>query len=408
MKKMYIGIVVLILIFGGFFGYKFFNTNTKAKVEISITEDNSSKQKNEIISSVFVQKNTNGTDDGFKKLISNMQSKGLNFYKKSGGDNGLIGEKDVVLIKINCQWDQRGGTNTDLLKSIIESIVLHPNKFTGEIIIADNGQSQYGAKNKGGSLDWENNNAVDKSQSAQDVANYFEDKGFKVSGVLWDKFTQNKVEEYSNGNYQDGFIMENEKKSTGLQVTYAKFKTQYGTMVSFKNGIWDDKNKKYDALRLKVINAPVMKNHSIYQVTAAVKSYMGTTSDKLTKTGAHNSIGKGGMGTQMANTRMPVLNVLDAIWINPNRGPITSYEQAVETDIIAASVDPVALDYWASKNILIETAKKIGNNRYQAMNPDGKEPGTFGYWLRLSMEELQKSGIKTTMDENKIGVYISD
>jgi hypothetical protein len=72
--------------------------------------------------------------------------------------------------------------------------------------------------------------------------------------------------------------------------------------------------------------------------------------------------------------------------------------------MIAASVDPVALDYWASKNVLIPAAKAAGSNRFSSMSPDGKEPGTFGYWLRLSMNELVKAGFTVTMDESNITV----
>ncbi len=149
----------------------------------------------------------------------------------------------------------------------------------------------------------------------------------------------------------------------------------------------------------------MLKSHGIYQVTAAVKGYMGTTSDVLTKNAAHNNVGRGAMGTQMALTRIPVLNVLDAIWITPDGGPSAPYSRAVETNMILASTDPMALDYWASKYILMEAAQKAGNKRYESMSPDGTEPGTFGYWLRLSMQELQKAGFQTTMDETKMAVH---
>jgi hypothetical protein len=39
------------------------------------------------------------------------------------------------------------------------------------------------------------------------------------------------------------------------------------------------------------------------------------------------------------------------------------------------------------------------------MNPDSNEPGSFGYWLRLSVEELRKGGYSFTMDESAIKVY---
>jgi hypothetical protein len=149
---------------------------------------------------------------------------------------------------------------------------------------------------------------------------------------------------------------------------------------------------------------PVLKAHGGFQVTAAVKNYMGTPSDRLTSRRAHNSVGTGGMGTQMAYTRMPVLNILDMIYIGVERGPSSSYAGARQINKIAASLDPVALDYWASKNILIPEVNRLPGGRGPAMNPDGTEPGTFGFWLRLSMNELHNAGIWATMDEAEITI----
>jgi len=47
-----------------------------------------------------------------------------------GGPDGIIAANDVVVIKINYQWDQRGGTNTDLLRGLIRSLIDHPDGFT--------------------------------------------------------------------------------------------------------------------------------------------------------------------------------------------------------------------------------------------------------------------------------------
>jgi hypothetical protein len=332
-----------------------------------------------------------------------MTGQGLSFYKR-GNNPGLIAADDVVLIKINSQWAERGGTNTDVLKGIIQYVVDHPDGFRGEIIIADNGQSMFGSGRTGGSLDWDNTNAKDRTQSAQDVADHFARLNYHVSGVLWDKFTRNRVEEFEAGDSRDGFVVEDGALSTGLVVSYAKFTTSYGTAVSFKRGIWDQASRSYNPDKLKVINAPVLKSHGQYQVTGAMKSYMGTPSNSLTNMAPHNSVGRGGMGTQMVHTRFPVLNVLDMVYINPEGGPGTPYSRAVQKNMIAASIDPVALDYWASKNVLIPAAQAAGNRRYTSMDPDSNEPGSFGYWLRLSMDELLKGGYKVTMDNSKIRV----
>jgi uncharacterized protein (DUF362 family) len=341
---------------------------------------------------VYLRENTDATDNGVARLLAGIQP---SFYT-------LFGANDVVLIKINSQWAERGGTNTDLLKALIQYLVDRPGGFTGEVIIADNGQGMYGSERRGGTLDWANTNSKDRTQSAQDVADYFAGRGVKVSGVSWDTMTRNRVNEFENNDTADGFVVEDGALSTGIIVSYAKFTTKYGTRVSFKKGVWE--NGSYDSGRLKVINAPVLKSHGQYQVTGAMKSYMGTPSNTLTNMAPHNSVGRGGMGTQMARTRFPTLNILDMIYVTPNGGPSAPYNMAVQKNMIAASTDPVALDYWASKNVLMPTATTAGNRRVSSMSPDSNEPGSFGYWLRLAARELQNAGYPVTLEESRIRV----
>ena len=102
-----------------------------------------------------------------------------------------------MLIKVNGQWNQRGGTNTDLLRSFIQAIIDHPHGFAGEIV-ADNRQRQYGAEGNGGSMDWDLNNAEERSQSVQDVVDAFA-ATHRVSASLGDTITGTRVAEYAAG-----------------------------------------------------------------------------------------------------------------------------------------------------------------------------------------------------------------
>ncbi len=108
-----------------------------------------------------------------------------------GAPPGLIGRNDVVLIKVNCQWPERGGTNTDLVKAVIGAILAHPEGFTGEIVVADNGQGR-------GSLDWASANAENTSQSVQKVVNSFSGS-HRVSTYLWDNIRNTQTGEYDQG-----------------------------------------------------------------------------------------------------------------------------------------------------------------------------------------------------------------
>lgn len=115
------------------------------------------------------------------------------------------------------------------------------------------------------------------------------------------------------------------------------------------------------------------------------------------------------MGTEMAQTRVPTLNIIDAIWINatPGGGPLTPYANASRVNIIAAGRDPVALDYWAAKNILVPAAKKLGYKNVDCLDPDVARSGYFGSWLRLSMKELQRAGYPSTVDMDAVNITVS-
>lgn len=356
-------------------------------------------------SNIFVLRDTMGEYADFVQLLDRMDEMGMPFYLGSGdNDFGLIGKDDVVLIKVNAQWDQRGGTNTDLLNAVLQSIVNHPEGFEGEIIVADNGQAQYGTFRKGGSLDWEKNNAIDTSQSVQDVVDSHAGD-YNVSTYLWDTITKIKVAEYSDGDMNDGFVVYPDKDpETEIIVSYAKFTTAYGTKISFKEGIWDEDTNTYSKENFKVINMPVLKSHSGYGVTACIKHYMGVPSDKLTSGNPHRSIGQGGMGTLMAETTIPTLNILDAIWINPTRGPRTEYHKAVNTQIIAVSTDPFALDYWGVNEILIPEATRLGNN-ISAMSTESTSPRGFGYWMQLSLDAITNKGYTMRFGSDDVRVF---
>jgi len=399
-------------------------TSTTTQGDVVNLALQSSQAKTQPSSDIFVVNGTTGHDNGFKALLDVMAKNSLRFFKsyKQGttqGPDGLIAKDDVIIVKVNSQWNERGGTNTDLLRKIIESIIAHPEGFIGEIIVADNGQGRgRGSLGTGGHLDYEKNNAEDVSQSVQKVidslAGYY-----RISTYLWDNITYKGVEEYSEGDFEDGYIVyENVDEKTGIQVSYPKFKTKFESYISFKKGLWSSETRSYDGERLKVINVPVLKTHSVYGVTACMKHYMGVPSDRLTGGASgsfgnsHLSVGKGGMGTLMAETRIPTLNILDAIWVNarPLRGPQSYYETATRVNVVMASKDPVALDYWASKYVLLQVAKTRGYSSQHTVDPDfvpdTPNPSIFSTWIVSSMEEIRETGYQTTLKEDEMNVHV--
>lgn len=358
-------------------------------------------------SDIFVVKGSNGADGGFSALTSLMDLEGFHFYKTDQNKVGIIPSNGIILVKVNSQWNERGGTNTDLVKSIITAIVEHPDGFNGEVVIVDNGQAQFGSTRRGGSMNYDENNALNSKQSNQIVADSF--KNHKVSTYLWDTITTTKVNEYYTGDLDDGYIIEDDVDAeTGIRVSYPKFRTKYKSYVSFKEGVWDNRSQSYDSDKLVLLNVPVLKAHFIYGVTACVKHYMGVVSDKLQSGGAHRSVRSGGMGTMFVKTRMPDLNILDGIYVNSKcgSGPSCSYDDANNLGIIMASVDPVALDVWATENVLMVAARDQGFTNLQKFDPRSNEPNTHGEWLKKSMIQMQKAGYKVTDNPDHFNVYI--
>ena len=336
------------------------------------------------------------------KLVNLMGSHGLLFYKSNTrganqGPDGLIARDDVVLIKINSQWPYRGGTNTDVLKELIQVIVQHPEGFVGEIVVADNGQGW-------GSMNWPESNAENTAQSTQDVVGMFM-RSYSVSTYDWQDIRSTRVAEYSEGDVGDGYILYNEADpETGIFVSYPKFRTEFGTYISFKYGIWNGTG--YEK-RLKVINMPVLKSHFYYGVTASLKHYMGVQSEARYAglANGHSTVGSGGMGTLMVETGLPTLNIIDAIWINacPSYGPETPYSMATRVNVLMAGLDPVALDYWAAKHVLVQAASLIGYGDTSTLDPD---KWIFGRWLNFTKDEIIAGGCNVTTDESHMNVHI--
>ncbi|MFX1607278.1 MAG: DUF362 domain-containing protein [Promethearchaeota archaeon] len=382
----------------------------------------------EVASDLFYVQNATGPegnmDASVSALIDLMAEHGLHFYNTSTTPDGLIGSDDVVLIKINSQWPRRGGTNTDLIKSVINAIHDHPDGFSGEVVIGDNGQGI-------GSMDYSNPNSYYQNQSTLAMADSFA-PDWNVSTILWDDLHFSTVDDYNEGDFTDGYVRStvwNEEMQ--LYTSYPKFQSPAtGAYISFKHGIWHN-DTGFDSNGLKILNMPVLKSHELLGVTSCVKHYMGVPQGYIVDSVStevpheHYSVKLGGMGTMIAETRAPDLNILDMVWVNANpvessdrRGPWSTYTSASATDIIGASVDPVALDYWSAKHVLVPTAQYLEYTEYSSLDPD-YEPisehifypyvqmeESFHNYLERSMNEMKDSGLPVTMDETEMNVFV--
>jgi hypothetical protein len=346
---------------------------------------------------------------GLDHLITLMGHEGTKFYRSAtvameSGPDGIVGADDLVILKINYQWPERGGTNTDLLRGLVRRIVDHPDGFTGEIEVCEN--AQFASVENFNRV---NNNAQDTGRSPSDVVNEFRAYGIRISSFDWTGIRYAQVTEYDAGNLADGYVVYPYDAALQGRVSYPKFRTNYGTYVSLRHGIWDPGPGTYDRDRLTFINLPVLKSHhATYGVTACVKNYMGVVTRELS-TNSHYAIANGILGALLAEIELADLNILDAIWVNahPSGGPWTTYGEATRRDELVASVDPVAADIWAATNILIPAFLDNGHTPpWPAPSADPADPGSaFRNYLDNSMSWILAAGHDVTNDLAQIDAF---
>jgi hypothetical protein len=382
-------------------------------------------------------------DDGVDALISLMASQGLSFYKTREHPTGIIGPDDIVVIKINNQWNgdparARTHTNNDVLKGLIYRVVQHPEGFSGVVAVAEN--TQWTDPNWNSA---DHNNAQDPRQSYQNVVDAFTSQGNDVCIFDWKELARTFVGEYDVGDNRDGYVLVDDPGEPGTdQLSYPKFELTCGNQrqnVSMRHGLWD--GSTYDNTRLKLINLPVLKRHGWAGATISVKNYIGflTTADMERRFGSSeemhgffwgfegNHPDYGLLGRQMARIRRADLNIVDAIWAAVASNKQGCPGDCIRQNVLLASTDPFALDYYASVNILspLRPSLSLHNILRSLVRPSSKydasaaHPGSkFRSFLLCNENRLRLEGVTDVIDlddsytqaqeEAQFNVYVAD
>jgi uncharacterized protein (DUF362 family) len=349
---------------------------------------------------------------GVDALLTLMGEKGLKFFRSpsettTSGPEGIVASNDVVLLKVNSQWKQRGMTNTDLIRGLIQRIVDHPDGFTGEVVVVENGQEQDYLD----SVDENNDDAPDHDQSvAKVVAGFPDDQGYRVSIYNWRLVGRTAVEEWDAGDGRDGYVLAGE-----YPLNYPKFTTTRGTRISLRRGVWNGKG--YDSSRLKFLNVPVLKAHTIMGMTGAVKHYAGVMSRFVGEYepgddwNYHDNFYRewkgrpaGLLGRLMA-LRFPDLNILDAIYVSPHSNWAAFYDETPRVGALLASADPIALDYTAARDILFPLTKEHGSGRAAWSDPD--IGSVLRRYLLAAQTHLLEAGHQVRLGEENVALHLS-
>ena len=380
-----------------------------------------------VVDSVPVPDSNATYHEGLDSLLSLLAQNGTCLYRSSKplpwcDTAGIIAKNDVVLIKVNAEWPERGMPSTDLLKGLIARIVAHPDTFTGEVELVENGQWRH-------SWSYSENNAERHSQTMQQVVDLFAGQGYNVGAYNWTAIgygdSNHWVSEFDLGDTVSGYVRED---STGM--TYAKFVTSFGTSISTRLGIWN--GSAYEPERLKFINLPVLKSHSIMGVSASVKHYIGFLSYAAIGSGTMHSraMTQGLLGVDFGKARFPDLNIIDATWVSAEitTGPNAPYNMCTRLNTLVVSKDPIAADYYAGKYVLRPASWWSGHpslHNYGRMDPDNlntENPGNgqhysdstrcngypynaFHQMLVSSRDQMLRYGRQVTMDTTQMTVH---
>jgi hypothetical protein len=338
------------------------------------------------------------SDPAIDTLVSLMEGHDIFLHRTAAHPSGIVSADNVVIIKGNFQWNSRNTTSTDRIKGLIWQILKHPEGFSGEIIVCDNTQDI------GTGINQNDNNSEDTDQSILDVVSTFYAKGYPVYCLDWNFIWEGVASEYSEGDYDDGYVYE-----TDTKISYPKFRSPSGNyFISLQYGIWDSASALYDSSGLCIIDFPVLKAHSWAGATIAVKNWVGmlTTAYASSRYGGwnnmHNSyfFGTYALVARVMEVTLPKLSIVDAAWTT-TYGP-NNLDWVEKTDKLVASTDPVAASWYAAKFILTPIARYPNETNPDLEIPGGKYSTILENWTSYLRDE---AGLPCTKDSSEISVY---
>jgi hypothetical protein len=324
-----------------------------------------------------------------------------------GGIEKVVEADDIVIIKPNLQWWNQGGPNLSALKTLVDIIMDYPGGFNGEVVIAENchrGLTPWKSMESGWvhRFDW--NSDINEILNMNDLSKCLKRcYGKRFSTCHWiDVDAGNKrvfnPEDGPGYVYCDGKsdvpLLSIDNGAHGAEyraviLSYPIFRTDNGTLVDFRNGIWEKGG--YTKQNLRFINFSGLNHHSVYcGVTGALKNYLGITDlsggpdpynggrlvddycnfhsfpfDKWSPGPVPGMLGSE-IGLFMSAVRKADLNITTAEWV----GLSSRIElPAAKTRAILSCSDPVALDYHACKYILVPNSKLMIHDPENTKSP---------------------------------------
>jgi hypothetical protein len=305
-----------------------------------------------------------------------------------GGVESLFGSDDIVVIKPNLQWFNQGAPNISAMNTLVSRIMERKGGFKGEIVLAENahlGSEPW--KTAGWNTPFVRNSDMPKILNYNDLAKHLKNEygaRFSVCHLLDIENGAKRVYSPADG---PGYVLcdgtggvpllsvDNGLKGDNRReviMSYPIMRTDKGTLIDYRFGVWE--NGAYTEQPVKFVNFEALNHHSAYcGMTSAVKNYLGICDlsggpdphdrgkllgdfynfhsfpfDKWKKGPVPGMLGAE-IGYFLKTVRKPFLNITSAEYcglIDRTRLPVA------HTRVVAASTDPVTLDFHMAKYVL--------------------------------------------------------
>lgn len=285
-----------------------------------------------------------------------------------GGMDSIVGPHDIVILKGNGQWPNRGYTHTGCIKAVTDAILAIPG-FDGEVHICDNVQT-YGATGQFG-FDAGPAHRADNwpDHNWNSLAAEYQAEGKPVATKRW---FNSATDIRGPADLTDGWLrtfFDFYGIPTFLSTPVYASPLTPGRMMDLRRGVWED--GAYSAFRrLKVIYLPTLNYHSHYAgLTSAVKCFFGATeihggvygtfrghyqihSSSYQHAGVDQNLNAHRAGEltarYMHTLHAPDLFITCAMYSGHNG----RWSAAAKTDTVLACRNPASLDYIACKNVI--------------------------------------------------------
>ncbi|MBI4512021.1 MAG: DUF362 domain-containing protein [Deltaproteobacteria bacterium] len=374
---------------------------------------------------------------------------------KLGGMGTVVGQDDVVLIKVSAQWWNQGMTNVAAVKRVIEHVLEVPG-FRGEVVVFENTHFRLpsgSGLSRAFTHPSERNVDVAGWNKLGDLIPYFEAKKSPVGFVglvdggpslLAHDHWHDAGREHgmyggdgrgpiAPGEVRDGYYWDFghafAKRRSWVERVKAPltwpvfFSPRSGLMIDLKYGVFTREGNRRIKVDRKItfINMTTCNEHASTGLTCCCKSAMGIVDMSAGRMGSHplardyrsvHYFGSPGASWRMAGplaqfareVRAPDLYITVAEWVaitptkdwNSETADIRlAKESAFHVNTVVAGADPVAIDWWCAKK-LVMPLPGARNHLY-----DLNDPGSMlTKFLRYYREVNQKG----TMDDSLIEV----